>query len=500
MKTPCARALLPGLSLALALSLSCAGTEEAPLAASPPQRSVPPQERSSSILQGFPSLGDPEVFLLVIETDTGTYLCSSTLIGQRTLLTAAHCVIDATSIVASNQLKPIDPVTTDFSPDFVYIQARGWLHHPAYDPYTFANDIAMVGLEQVPSVSPKPWNTTSISDWLAQTPLRLVGFGESAIGAHSESGYGLKRTGYAFTEQVRTTQLELQPGKAVTCFGDSGGPSFHIFPDGVERLVGITSFGDQFCGESETETRVDAFVDFVQSTLAMFDPPSCDADGLCVPGCMPADVDCTCASDGVCNTDCPDPSTDPDCDAACVANNLCARAACGVTDPDCKGTGSACMTASDCAGAACVTDGQHPESYCSHSCTGDGDCESGYSCQSDTCRHIALPEAAPNAVCTPGSQFCTGNTVCARPVDGGVVQCRQPCGLDSECPTNEHCAGDPDATYCDTVVAVQPTTPPPDSKGCSSVGGLPGVWALLVAAAWWGTRRRRRTVLPGAAH
>jgi uncharacterized protein (TIGR03382 family) len=495
MRKPSPSTLALALSLVVGLGLSCGGTVgDAPTgSASAPAHAAPPPSRGASILKGYPSLGDPEVFQLIIQSGGETFLCSSTLIGQRTLVTAAHCVVDADAIVATNQFISIDPQTGDFAQNLVYIPARIWQANPLYDAQTITNDIAVVGLSSVPSTSPKPWNTASLSSVAGDSLIRLVGYGEAAITGRGGSGAGLKRTGNAELAAVKPTQLTLQPANAVTCFGDSGGAGFYTFPDGVERLVGVTSFGDTFCGENATQTRVDAFAEFINANLALFDPPSCDADGICVPGCMPEDVDCTCAADGVCNADCPDASTDPDCAASCGDNNLCARTACATADVDCRPTGSDCERVTDCAGTACISDAQHVETYCSHACTADTNCETGFSCQGSLCRHLPLPEVAPSGACTPEAQYCTGGTVCARPSDGGVVECRTPCGQDTDCTSQQHCAGDPDATYCD---AVQVVTPPAtsDSKGCSSASGLPSVWGLLVTALLWkGARRGRRT-------
>src|SRR5918996_3404101 len=49
--------------------------------------------RASAIVGGTTDLADPEVFMLELQFSNGLRSgCSATLIGERTLVTAAHCV------------------------------------------------------------------------------------------------------------------------------------------------------------------------------------------------------------------------------------------------------------------------------------------------------------------------------------------------------------------------------------------------------------------------
>src|SRR4051812_28339519 len=55
------------------------------------------------IIGGAPAgTDDPEVFGLILFMQGGQGICTSTLIGARTLLTAAHCVENVTAVYASN--------------------------------------------------------------------------------------------------------------------------------------------------------------------------------------------------------------------------------------------------------------------------------------------------------------------------------------------------------------------------------------------------------------
>jgi secreted trypsin-like serine protease len=52
-----------------------------------------------------------------------------------------------------------------------------------------------------------------------------------------------------------------------TWFGDSGGPALGNDASGQQRLIGVTSWGDEDCKQFGVDTRVDAFWDFLQPYL-----------------------------------------------------------------------------------------------------------------------------------------------------------------------------------------------------------------------------------------
>jgi hypothetical protein len=52
-----------------------------------------------------------------------------------------------------------------------------------------------------------------------------------------------------------------------TCNGDSGGPVFFVDDEGVERLVGVTSFGYTGCTGGAFHTRVAAYTDFLSDYI-----------------------------------------------------------------------------------------------------------------------------------------------------------------------------------------------------------------------------------------
>lgn len=175
-------------------------------------------------------------------------LCSGTLIGCETFLTAAHCVCDTIGPDCQGANAP-DP-----SRYVVFLQHAGFFPvasisvHPDFDfP---VGDVAVVKLAApVAGIAPTPIN--GVRAPASGTTAAIVGFGRTA-GAFD---YGIKRRGTVelapCTGGVSGTTsvcwdfvspLGLPGEDSNTCNGDSGGPLFVDFGCG-DTVAGITSGG-----------------------------------------------------------------------------------------------------------------------------------------------------------------------------------------------------------------------------------------------------------------
>jgi V8-like Glu-specific endopeptidase len=469
-------------------TLGCGPTELEP---SP----LPPVAyQRGAIVGGTLAPNDTNVFQLIMTEQSGQMgICTSTLIGSRTLLTAAHCVDSARSVFAHNA-----PSDSQIQFGVNAYRAARWNVHPGWNPngQDLRNDIAIILLERAPTnVTPKPWNNQTITSAFRGRAIRAIGYGNTSPG----TGSGTRR-------QVDLTIADIYPqlifmgdqrSKGI-CQGDSGGPTFHTFPDGVERVVGVHSFTvSQGCTYG-ADSRVDAFASFVQQYLTMYEAPSCDRDGRCATNCPMPDYDCVCGKDNICSSVCLmlQGGTDPDC-PDCGPNGVCATTTCGEPDPDCVAEGALCNQPNQCVNRQCRNDPQNLEPYCTKACTGASDCSANFECTGGFCIKRQLPVVSVGQPCRLGTNFCSMDAACTGPNQADST-CQQTCRNMGDCPDQWQCAtGWNGFRYCQEPpkppvligrASINGPVAPQGPFGCSSAEGLSMMSLGLMLL---GLRRRR---------
>ena len=205
-----------------------------------------PRIVNGTLTAQYPSVG---ALLSPANPDTAGLVCSGTLIGCRTFLTAAHCVCDLDGVDC--QSGPNAPHPGDY---VVFLQHAGFFAVSSISvrpDFVFpVGDVAILTLATpVTGVAPTPIDVSGVP--ATGTVGTIVGFGRDA----GTPDYGLKRTGrvaiapcisglsnttsvcWDFTDPVGP------PGSTSdTCNGDSGGPLFADFQCG-DTVAGITSGG-----------------------------------------------------------------------------------------------------------------------------------------------------------------------------------------------------------------------------------------------------------------
>lgn len=453
---------------------------------------VEPSARQDAIVGGTADTTSTDVFLLGMTFDNGrSGLCSAVLIAPRTLLTAAHCVdpgqfgASSVTVKATNRPTDVGLMASDLA---TIAEIR---IHPMWNgsrPRAF--DLALLLLPAPQAVMARPWNREALAG-VSGRPVVAVGYGRLSVSEPDSSGTR-RAVDTTLTALASDTFNLGTNGVRGICIGDSGGPTFYRFDDGVERLVGIHSAGSgNTCGDG-IDVRVDRQAAFLDSFLLEKDPPQaqCIADGRCASGCSTSvDPDCPCAADGLCTLACPEAASDPDCPRDCAANGVCSAAACPRADVDCAGPGVACTADSQCASRLCAADPAGSERYCSQACDGPESCPAGLVCEASLrCLKPAGPRAPVGDPCTPSQTRCAEDTVCSGRL-GGSSTCRPACPPGDACPEGTACIdGLNAARFCDTPSA-EPAPPRVDIRGGCSATATQG-FALM---AWVVVRRRGRT-------
>jgi V8-like Glu-specific endopeptidase len=243
-------------------------------------------EQTAAIVGGQVDQADPEVFMLDFRSAIGTInMCSSTLVSKRVLLTAGHC-LDPKVTPSFLPIRATNKTDAKSAPDSDFIEVVDMIFHPEYDALKSAegNDLALALLERAPEgVTPKPMNTAPLDDLPGQ-PVRVLGYGYTI--EEDYTSFGIKMEVDLPVVKVDPLQFTIdddQDTKGI-CNGDSGGPSFHTFGDGVERIVGVHSHTEVDACLGGVDVRVDAHIDFIGQAIAQLENPD---------GGVPADANTT---------------------------------------------------------------------------------------------------------------------------------------------------------------------------------------------------------------
>lgn len=285
-------------------------------------------ERPSQIVGGAAHTGDPSIPLLVVYGNDGEQsICTGSLVASRWVLTAAHC-LDSASLgfepAAIEAYFGTEYSETDPGYEF-YTFADGFTYHEAWNAaeLTAGYDIALVHLEEDVPLPVVPLISRSLTPQDVGSQVRLIGWGIT-LGDREDSG--LKRQVFSTLLDFDETLVQVGDASANICSGDSGGPAVAMI-DGREVQIGVTSFGDTQCVEIGVDTRVDVFLDWIETTTG----------GEVAPGTTPTE---------------PGTPSGP--------------------------TGSLCESDDDCGGGVCIADGA--QGLCADRCQSAVDCAAGMDC------------------------------------------------------------------------------------------------------------------------
>ncbi|WIG92931.1 trypsin-like serine protease [Myxococcus sp. SDU36] len=201
----------------------------------------------AAIVPVSPFCGEPD--------EAARVLCTGTLVAPRVVLTAAHCVENTEAPRVFSVVFAAETARASAAQRIRVVEGR---LHPAWRPGV--NDVGVLMLASDAPVAPLAWEARAFPADGVGRVARVVGFGMDG-----EGGSGLRRGGLSRITSVDAFAFSIEAAPAMSCGGDSGGPVF-IEQDGLERWVGVTSFGDLTC-TTGTNTRVDVHADFIQAAI-----------------------------------------------------------------------------------------------------------------------------------------------------------------------------------------------------------------------------------------
>ncbi|XP_045450452.1 serine protease Hayan-like [Melitaea cinxia] len=220
------------------------------------------------------------------------FLCGSSLISERFVLTAAHC----TKVRKTNLMNP-NPEIVRLGAVNIYNSSRSGLAdvkikniivHPNYKPPEKYYDIALIELETTVNftkyVHPACLNTKPAVD-IKNNIFTVTGWGETEN--RTTSHHLLSATVDLFDSNCSNLVLNRNwwgpldqhlcagklDGSVDTCYGDSGGPLQYKLierkDDGtMHMIVAITTFGARKCAKADTPTvytQVSTFIEWIEN-------------------------------------------------------------------------------------------------------------------------------------------------------------------------------------------------------------------------------------------
>jgi secreted trypsin-like serine protease len=213
---------------------------------------------------------------LDITLDGESYLCGGSIVADRWVLTAAHCLAPSTK-----------PSAVKVKSGATYFRTQGeWTDidliviHDAYDSTSHENDLALVKLRTRPQGQVIPLATAKLTIPVGQ-PLEVTGWG--AASEDGEPGNDLLEASVPYVDNATCNAPAaydgaVKPGMICagyrdggldSCQGDSGGPLVWRTSDGPV-LVGVVSWGEGCARKLRygVYTRTESYADWVGKVVA----------------------------------------------------------------------------------------------------------------------------------------------------------------------------------------------------------------------------------------
>lgn len=211
-----------------------------------------------------------QVALMLTSIDFHRYICGGSLLNNKWVLTAAHCVFDAI------QVEVFLGATDRRSPEVTHlVYQRNIIIHKDFDVHAQENDIALLEIpftEYSHNIKPVklPDMVKSNSSYAGESAI-ATGWGLTSNSASStpEMLHWVKLT--VISNEACQRSFQIPPSNICTatiegsnvCDGDSGGP---IVLESNNVQIGVISFGVESCTKSvpAVYTRVTSYLKWIE--------------------------------------------------------------------------------------------------------------------------------------------------------------------------------------------------------------------------------------------
>ncbi len=225
--------------------------------------------------------------------------CTGTVIASRLVLTAAHCLAD---VYNPADIKFV--LGPDASSPLAVLTVADLDIHPQYEPYSgnpAAHDLGVLVLSEsaydlAPGLEAVPVNASPLTDAIIGKQVQNGGYGTTHDNEYNSRRFWIAERLDSYYDGEFTVNGQGQGG---VCFGDSGGPAFYDFGQGL-RVIGTVSWGDESC------TGIDHFADvtYGSSWLEPYLAESGDCGSVDEKGACSGDTARYCQNDRLVEENC----------------------------------------------------------------------------------------------------------------------------------------------------------------------------------------------------